>query len=54
MKNKITVTQGMIFDTPFETGCRAVTAPDARGNFDAYDSEGVLCSFNTIMVERTY
>lgn len=45
---------GQRFDTPYERGCIAVSAPDLVGNFDAYDSDGVLCSFSPAMVTRVY
>ncbi|MET8342394.1 hypothetical protein [Streptomyces microflavus] len=38
------ITEGAVFDTPFETGCKALTAPDADGLFDGLDSDGVHCS----------
>lgn len=41
---------GAIFDTLFETGCVALAAPDDLGNFDARDSDGVVCSFGAAMV----
>jgi len=44
------LTPGTIFDTPFEKECEVITEPDEQGNFDAYDSERVVCSFCTVMV----
>lgn len=44
------ITPGAIFDTPFETGCVALAAPDDDGNFDARDSDGVECLFGVRMV----
>ena len=43
---------GTIFDTPFESGCEAMNPPDEYGNFDALDSDRILCSFNIVMVEK--
>ena len=44
------LTQGTIFDTPFEKECEVITEPDEQGNFDAYDSDREVCSFFTGMV----
>lgn len=41
---------GQRFNTDSERGCEVVTLPDADGNFDAFDSDRVLCSFSTAMV----
>src|SRR5262249_54525096 len=41
---------GATFSTPFEGGCEVASVPDIDGNFDAYDSEGVLCAFSPAMV----
>lgn len=43
---------GQIFDTLYEKGCKVITLPDEFGNFDAYDSDGVACSFNIRMVKE--
>jgi len=40
-----TITIGTVFNTPFESGCIALTTPDELGWFDATDSEGVTVSF---------
>lgn len=37
---------GIIFDTPFEEGCKVLTEPDGDGEFLALDSTGVECSFS--------
>lgn len=37
---------GVIFDTPFEKGCKVRTEPDANGEFLGLDSDGVECSFS--------
>lgn len=42
------------FDTAYESGCIATTAPDHLGNFDGLDSEGYLVQFNTRMITRVY
>ncbi len=44
---------GTVFSTLAESGCVATTAPDEDGNFDARDSDGVVCSFWLGMVEST-
>jgi hypothetical protein len=36
---------GDVFDTPFVSGCVALTAPDELGSFDGLDSDGIRCSF---------
>jgi hypothetical protein len=48
---------GTKFDTPFENNCVVAENPDTEetvaGNqfmFDAYDSENVLCRYNSRMV----
>jgi hypothetical protein len=41
---------GDTFDTPFERGCVVTTLPDAVGNFDALDSEGIECAFHVRMI----
>lgn len=41
---------GQPFSTPYESGCVALTEPDEYGNFEATDSDGVTCLFNTVMV----
>ena len=45
---------GQRFDTPHEQGCIVMGTPDLVGNFDALDSDGVLCSFSTVMVTKVY
>lgn len=50
----IKITPGVIFDTPFETGCVALTEPDADGNFEGRDSDGVACDFTLAMVSHVY
>lgn len=42
---------GDTFSTPYESGCVVVEEPDGEGNFLATDSDGVICSFSTSMVE---
>ncbi len=42
---------GVVFSTLAESGCVATSAPDEDGNFDALDSDGVLCSFSLVMVQ---
>lgn len=49
-KAKFTIKAGQTFSTPFESGCVATSDPDFLGNFDAYDSDGVLCGFSTVMI----
>lgn len=39
------IVPGTVFDTPFESGCVALTAPDDLGCFDGLDSDGVKCAF---------
>jgi hypothetical protein len=52
------LTPGTVFDTNspdgqlIERGCVVATMPDDRGNFDAYDSDGVLCAYNVDMVDK--
>jgi hypothetical protein len=46
------LTVGMQFATPFEAGCVVTTLPDKDGDFLAFDSDGVECSFHVNMVER--
>lgn len=46
------LTPGTIFDTPFEQGCEVITEPDDLTNFQAYDSDRVVCSFSVVMVSR--
>ena len=41
---------GDTFATPFESGCVVASRADEFGNFDAYDSDGVLCQFSASMV----
>lgn len=48
------IVPGAVFDTPFESGCVVDTEPNADGHFDAYDSDGVLCSFTLAMVTRVH
>lgn len=48
------IRDGTIFDTLFESRCRAVEEPNALGWFDAYDSEGTLCRFFLAMVSRIH
>ena len=49
---------GTVFSTTspdgqlIETGCVVATMPDENGNFDAYDSENVLCAYNVVMVDK--
>lgn len=45
---------GTVFDTPYEKGCVVVGLPDVVGNFDARDSDGVVCSFSEAMVVRVH
>lgn len=45
MSDLTPIVAGTVFDTPFEKGCVAMTAPDETGWFEASDSEGVVCSF---------
>jgi len=45
-----TLTIGQTFNTPYEQGCKVATLPDAQGNFEALDSDGVLCTFCVDMV----
>lgn len=45
---------GVEFDTEFETGCIVATTPNERGQFDALDSDSVLCSFTLAMVTRVF
>lgn len=44
------IVPGVIFSTPFESGCVALSAPDRTGTFAALDSDGVESSFNVVMV----
>lgn len=44
------IRRGTLFNTPYETNCRVVTLPDEHGNFDAIDSDGVLCGFHLVLV----
>lgn len=46
---QLPIVAGAVFDTPFEEGCVAQSAPDQNGNFDGLDSDGVLCGFSTSM-----
>lgn len=46
------IAPGTIFDTPYESGCVALSAPDEQGNFDGVDSDGVVCGYFAPMVER--
>jgi hypothetical protein len=49
------IVPGAVFDTPYESGCVVETELDEDGHFDAYDSDGVLCSsFLLAMVTRVY
>lgn len=48
----IVIVKGTRFSTPFESGCVALSEPDKFGSFDAYDSEGVICTFSVRMVKR--
>jgi hypothetical protein len=41
---------GTLFNTPFENGCVVISSPDGEGTFVAYDSDGIECEFNTVMV----
>lgn len=41
---------GQEFDTIWERGCVVVTLPDKDGNFDAKDSDGIICSYHLSMV----
>ena len=43
---------GAVFSTPFESGCIVADSPDfdpITGEFNAYDSDGVLCGFSLTM-----
>jgi hypothetical protein len=51
---RITPDPGTLFDTPFESGCRFVSDIADDGSFNAFDSDGVLCSFHVDMIERIY
>jgi hypothetical protein len=48
------LTPGTIFDTPFEQGYEVITTPTTHvgldSNFQAYDSDRVVCSFSVVMV----
>lgn len=44
------ISAGTVFDTEYEQGCIAHSTPDEVGNFDATDSDGVVCSFSLAMV----
>jgi hypothetical protein len=44
------ITKYTHFDTDFEKDCIALEAPDEFGNFDAFDSDRVICQFNIKMV----
>lgn len=46
----IDLTIGQVFDTRYEQCCKVVTLPDEQGNFEGYDSDGVLCTFHMDMV----
>lgn len=48
-----TITRGTVFDTDFEFGCVATSAPDNDGNFTARDSDCVECEFHVSMVIAT-
>lgn len=48
----LTLRPGDVFNTDYEQGCVVVTEPDELGNFDALDSDGVLCSFSLVMVRQ--
>ena len=41
------------FDTKSERGCVVTSQPDVWGDFSALDSDGVECSFCTLMVLPT-
>ena len=41
---------GVRFSTRYEDDCEVVTEPDEFGQFEALDSEGVLCGYQTNMV----
>ena len=45
---------GMLFDTPYEKGCRVLSLPNAQGAFIGLDSDGVEVEFHIGMVTRTY
>lgn len=48
------VKPGLLFDTPYETGCEVITPVEIGGGFDGYDSDGVLCLFGVNMITRLY
>lgn len=48
----MTIRPGVIFDTEYETGCRATSSPDVDGTFTAFDSDGVECIYGLRMVKR--
>lgn len=47
-----TFRRGRVFDTASERGCIAWTEPGPAGDFEAIDSDGVLCSYVLRMVKR--
>ena len=46
------ILKGERFNTPYERGCVAATNSNTAGEFEAWDSDGVLCAFHTDMIER--
>ena len=54
MKNKNLgrLEPGVRFDTESERGCLVQTSPDADGNFDGVDSDGVEVTFTVRMIKR--
>ncbi len=50
MHTHLTVKAGDTFDTPFESGCKALSDPDEYGGVDGLDSEGVRCLFHVSMI----
>lgn len=51
---KLNLFRGAAFSTASEDNCMVVTLPDEVGNFDAYDSDNVICSFNVNMITEVY
>lgn len=56
------IAPGTIFDTPYESGCVALSAPDEQGNFDAVadltrvinllDGYGLVVTDDSLVEER--
>lgn len=40
------------FDTPFERGCVVCASANIDGEFTAWDSDGVMCSYSVEMITQ--